>query len=97
MGAGAPAGAAAHTVISGGAESVVPWGGLSDVDRECARVRTAVTELDKQIASREQRLGNAKYVERAPPHVVASDRAILDEMKAKRQQLADKVQALCGG
>jgi valyl-tRNA synthetase len=93
----APEGAAAHAIISGGTEIVVPLAGLVDVDRECARLRTEVAELDKQISSREQRLENAKYVERAPAQVVANDRAILDEMKAKRQQLADKVQSLCGG
>jgi valyl-tRNA synthetase len=81
----------------GGAEITVPLAGATDIDRECARLRTEVAELDKQITSREQRLGNAKYVERAPAQVVANDRAILDEMKTKRQQLADKVQALCGG
>jgi valyl-tRNA synthetase len=95
--ASAPGGAAAHAVIGGGTEIVVPLAGLIDVERECARLRTEVADLDKQITSREQRLGNPKYVERAPQHVVANDRAILDEMKAKRSQLADKVQALCGG
>ena len=93
----APTGAAAHAVIAGGTEIVVPLAGLIDVERECTRLRTEVADLDKQIASREQRLSNPKYVERAPQHVVASDRAILDEMKAKRGQLADKVQVLCGG
>jgi valyl-tRNA synthetase len=42
-------------------------------------------------------LNNPKYVERAPEHVVASDRKILDEMKSKRDQLAGKVGSLCGG
>jgi valyl-tRNA synthetase len=95
--ASTPSGAAAHAVIGGGTEIVVPLAGLIDVERECARLRAEVAELDKQIASREQRLSNPKYVERAPPHVVASDRAILEEMKARRGQLADKVNALCGG
>jgi valyl-tRNA synthetase len=93
----APGGAAAHAVITGGTEIIVPLAGLIDVDRECARLRTEVADLDKQITSREQRLNNPKYVERAPENVVASDRAMLGEMKAKRKQLADKVQALCGG
>jgi valyl-tRNA synthetase len=93
----APTGAAAHAVITGGTEIVVPLAGLIDVERECARLRTEVADLDKQITSRDQRLSNPKYLERAPQQVVANDRAILDEMKAKRSQLADKVQALCGG
>jgi hypothetical protein len=42
-------------------------------------------------------LSNTKYLERAPAQVVANDRAILEEMKAKRDQLVDKVRSLCGG
>jgi len=93
----APEGAAAHALIAGGTEIVVPLAGLIDVEKECARLRAEVADLEKQIASREQRLNNPKYVERAPEQVVASDRAILAEMRSKRGQLADKVGALCGG
>lgn len=74
----------------------IPLAGLIDVDKECARLRGEVAELEKQIVSREGRLNNAKYVERAPANVVANDRAILEEMKTKRDQLRDKVRTLCG-
>ena len=83
-------------MIGGGTEIMLPLAGLIDVDKECARLRGEVAELEKQIESRSQRLSNAKYVERAPPQVVANDRAILDEMKSKREQLVDKVRSLCG-
>jgi valyl-tRNA synthetase len=56
-----------------------------------------VAQLTTQIGSREARLSNAKYLERAPADVVAGDRAILDEMKSKRDQLTERVQSLCGG
>jgi len=92
----APAGAAAHAVLTGGSEIVIPLAGLIDIEKECAKMRAEVSELDKQITSREGRLNNPKYVERAPANVVANDRAILDEMKAKREQLAGKVRSLCG-
>jgi valyl-tRNA synthetase len=92
----APSGAAAHAVLSGGTEVIVPLAGLIDVDKECARLRAEVAELGNQISSREGRLSNAKYVERAPAQVVANDRAILEEMKSKRDQLVDKVRSLCG-
>ena len=91
-----PSGAAAHAVISGGTEVIVPLAGLVDLEKECARLRTEVAELEKQITSREGRLNNTKYVERAPPNVVANDRAILEEMKTKRGQLVSKVRSLCG-
>jgi len=92
----APATVAAHAVLGGGTEVVVPLAGLIDVEKECARLRGEVSELEQQIASREGRLANAKYVERAPAAVVATDRATLEEMKAKRGQLVDKVRSLCG-
>jgi valyl-tRNA synthetase len=93
----APEGAAAHAILSGGTEAIVPLAGLIDVDKECARLRGEVAEFEKQIVSREGRLSNAKYLERAPANVVAGDRAILDEMKSKRDQLREKVRTLCGG
>jgi len=93
----APAGAAAHAVLTGGTEIIVPLAGLIDVDKECGRLRGEVAELEKQITSRDARLSNAKYLERAPAQVVANDRAILDEMKSKRDQLVEKVRSLCGG
>jgi len=91
-----PGGAAAHAVVTGGTEIVVPLAGLIDVERECARLRVEVADLEKQIVSRQARLENPKYVERAPAQVVANDRAILDEMRAKRNQLVEKVRSLCG-
>jgi valyl-tRNA synthetase len=91
-----PGGAAAHAVLSGGTEIIVPLAGLIDLEKECNRLRGEVSELVKQITSREGRLNNTKYVERAPAEVVASDRAILQEMKSKHGQLVDKVRSLCG-
>ncbi len=96
VGESAPAGAAAHAVLTGGTEVIVPLAGLIDLEKECARMRGEVAELEKQIQSREGRLSNEKYVAKAPPNVVANDRAILEEMKSKRDQLTDKVRSLCG-
>jgi len=93
---GAPAEGAAHVLLRGGSEVVVPLAGLIDVDKECQRLRGELEALEKQITSREQRLANPKYVERAPEHVVRSDRATLEEMVSKRGQLTEKVRALCG-
>jgi valyl-tRNA synthetase len=92
----APAGAAAHAILSAGAEVIVPLAGLVDVEKECQRLRGELQALIKQITSREQRLSNSKYIERAPPDVVASDRATLDEMMGKREQITAKVRSLCG-
>src|SRR5207249_5010540 len=52
---------AAHAVLGGGNEIVVPLAGLIDVDKECQRLRGELAALEKQIVSREQRLANPKY------------------------------------
>src|SRR5439155_3833362 len=87
----AAAGAAAHAVLGGGVEVIVPLAGLVDVTKECERLRGELDALVRQITSREQRLSNEKYVAKAPPHVVESDRAILAEMRGKREQIDAKV------
>jgi valyl-tRNA synthetase len=96
VGTGQAPESAAHAVLRGGSEVVVPLAGLIDVDKECQRLRGELEALAKQIVAREQRLANPKYVERAPEHVVRSDRATLEEMVSKRGQLTEKVRALCG-
>jgi valyl-tRNA synthetase len=94
--AGAPAGAAAHAILSGGSQLVVPLAGLIDLEKECVRLKGELATLQQQITSRQARLDNPKYVERAPTHVVEGDRATLAEMKTKRDQISDKVRSLCG-
>jgi valyl-tRNA synthetase len=93
----APAGVAAHAVLSGGTSLVVPLAGLVDVDKECARLRGELTSLEKQLESLESRLANEKFISKAPPEVVDGERKKLGEWSARRQQLREKVQTLCGG
>jgi valyl-tRNA synthetase len=93
----APAGAAAHAVLTGGISLVVPLAGLVDVDKECARLTGELTSLETQLSGLEGRLSNEKFTSKAPADVVAAERAKLAEWTARRQQLRDKVRSLCGG
>ena len=84
-------------MLSGGLSLVVPLAGLVDVDKECARLTGELASLEKQLAGLEGRLSNEKFTSKAPPDVVAGERAKLADWTARRQQLRDKVQTLCGG
>jgi valyl-tRNA synthetase len=95
IGGNGDAGAAAHAIVAG-CEVTVPLAGLVDVAQECERLQKELAELDKQIESRSARLNNEKYVAKAPPNVVASDRQILADMQDKARQLREKVKTLCG-
>ncbi|MDB4908172.1 MAG: Valyl-tRNA synthetase [Gemmatimonadetes bacterium] len=93
----APGGdASAHSIIEGGSEIVVPLAGLVDVAKECARLKTELAGLEKQLAALEGRLANEGFVSRAPASVIEGERNKLAEWTTRRQQLADKVRSLCG-
>ena len=92
----APTEAAAHGLLPGGASVVVPLAGLVDLDRECAKLRTELAQLEKQLGALESRLANEGFLSRAPQDVVAAERQKAGEWAARRQQLGDKLRALCG-
>jgi putative cardiolipin synthase len=58
--------------------------------------RTRIFVGSFNLDPRSARLNNEKYVAKAPPNVVAGDRAILAEMQEKARQLREKVTTLCG-
>jgi valyl-tRNA synthetase len=92
----APKGAGASVILRGGTELVVPLEGLVDVKKECARLKGELASLVKQLTSLESRLENPGFVERAPAHVIDSERAKRDEWSARRDQLTTRIEGLCG-
>jgi valyl-tRNA synthetase len=95
---GASSGAgAAHSVLSDGSEVIVPLGGLVDLSKECGKLRGELEQLETQLESLSKRLRNEGFISRAPAAVVESERKKEDEWIKRREQLAAKVKALCGG
>lgn len=94
----APAGAgAAHSVLPDGSEVIVPLGGLVDLSRECGKLRGELEQLETQLHALSKRLRNEGFISRAPASVVESERKKEEDWIKRREQLADKVKALCGG
>ncbi|HEX5437102.1 MAG TPA: valine--tRNA ligase [Gemmatimonadaceae bacterium] len=91
-----PTGAAAHALLQRGAQLIIPLAGTIDVAKECARLSGELAQLEKQLGSLEQRLNNPNFTTRAKPEVVEGERRKLEQWSARRQQLEDKVTALCG-
>ncbi|CAN5366475.1 valine--tRNA ligase [soil metagenome] len=89
--------AAAHVVLSDGSELVVPLAGVVDLDRECARLRGELSELERQLRLLEQRLANERFTSKAPANVVDAERQKRREWSARREQLVRKVEELCTG
>jgi valyl-tRNA synthetase len=89
--------AAAHSVLADGSEVIVPLGGLVDLTKECRKLRTELEQLEVQLEALSKRLRNEGFTSRAPANVVAAERAKEEEWTKRREQLAEKVKALCGG
>ncbi|MGH7696941.1 MAG: valine--tRNA ligase, partial [Gemmatimonadaceae bacterium] len=89
-------GPAAHQVLSGGSEVIVPLEGVIDVAKECARLRAELTSLEKQLTGLTQRLANDKFTARAKPEIVAAERQKEGEWRTRSEQLRAKVLSLCG-
>jgi len=88
---------AAHSVLADGSEVIVPLGGLVDLTKECGKLRTELEQLEVQLEALSKRLRNEGFTSRAPANVVAAERAKEEEWTKRREQLAEKVKALCGG
>jgi valyl-tRNA synthetase len=92
----APSGPAANVIIPGGTELIVPLEGLIDVARECARLRTELAGLEKQLTALEARLENPGFLGRAPAQVVDSERAKAQEWRSRRDLMRSRIEGLCG-
>lgn len=84
-------------MLSDGSEVIVPLGGLVDLSKECGKLRSELDQLETQLESLSKRLRNDSFTSRAPAAVVESERKKEDEWIKRREQLAAKVKALCGG
>jgi valyl-tRNA synthetase len=91
-----PEGAAAHHILSDGSHVVLPLAGTVDVDKECARLRTELAALDKQLTALRGRLANESFVTRAKPEIVEAERVKEREWTTRRDQMEQKVRSLCG-
>ena len=89
-------GAAAHALLAGGLEVVIPLEGIVDVARERGKLETELAQLDKQLTSLRGRLGNAGFTDKAPAAVVDAERAKDVEWTARVAQLRAKIRAMGG-
>jgi valyl-tRNA synthetase len=87
---------AARALLSDGTDIAVPLGGLVDIEKECAKLRTELDQLERQLTSLSQRLANAGFTTRAPAHIVAAERAKEQEWTTRRDQMRAKITGLCG-
>jgi valyl-tRNA synthetase len=90
----AAGGAAATVLLRDGIDLVVPLAGMIDLVKERQRLETEAVQLLTQLTALEARLANEKFVAKAPPAVVAAERAKAEEWRARHAQLLDRIARL---
>ncbi|NNC54922.1 MAG: valine--tRNA ligase, partial [Pseudomonadales bacterium] len=86
----------AATQLLGSLEIMVPLAGNIDKDAEIARLDKALAKLQKEAGRLQGKLGNEKFVGKAPADVIEKEREKLaqclqatDKLAAQREQLSE--------
>ena len=85
---------AAATALLGDMRLLVPMKGLIDVDAERARLNKQVDKVRAELAKANGKLGNEKFVNNAPPAVVAQERDRVTEFEKTLSQLQEQLEKL---
>jgi len=75
-------------------EAYMPMDGLIDVEAERVRISKEIEKMRIEVTKAEGKLGNASFVDRAPPEVVVQEKQRLEEWKTKLAQLGEMLEAL---
>ena len=85
--AGAEKPAQAAAGLAAGVEIFVPLAGLVDFRQEAERLKKAIKKAEKEFSGVDKKLGNEKFLAKAPAEVVEKERA-------KHRELAEKLEKL---
>ena len=77
----------AVALAAGGVSIYLPMTGLVDMEAEKKRLQKEVESVDQQIARIDGLLGNDGFLAKAPAQVVSREKAKLEELQGRRQQL----------
>jgi valyl-tRNA synthetase len=82
------------TALLGGMKILVPMAGLIDVEAERSRLSKSLEKVSGDLKKTQGKLGNQKFVEKAPPAVVEKERQRVKEMEREINQLNDQLERL---
>jgi len=85
-GAAKPKGSAAAGLA--GVEVYVPLGGIVDIDVERKRLAKDLEKIARECEKTEARLGDVRFLEKAPPEIVEQEKARFGEMSDRRRRIA---------
>jgi valyl-tRNA synthetase len=79
------------TAVAGPCRLVFPQ---ADVAREIERLEKALGKAQAEVARAEKKLGNAKFIENAPPDLVEEERTKLSDWQAREAEIRERLASL---
>ncbi|MDP8256584.1 MAG: valine--tRNA ligase [Candidatus Alcyoniella australis] len=72
----------------------VPLAGLVDLEAESTRLNKEIDKVDKDLSKIKAKLGNEKFLTRAPEEVVQLERERYEQLDARKAKLADALERI---
>ena len=72
----------------------LPIGNIIDIEAETKRLSRQIADVDTQLGKINGKLGNDKFLARAPEDVVARERLRLEELSTQKSQLEKILESL---
>jgi valyl-tRNA synthetase len=73
---------------------IVPLEGVVDIEEEIKRIKKVMEKTQKDVGILSAKLGNENFMKNAPEDLVATDRALLESLKARMERLQDSLTRL---
>ena len=91
-----PGGTGSHGVLTNGTELFLPLEGLLDLERERKRLSGEIERLSNQLRGTEAKLGNGRFLEKAPEEVVTRERQKAASFREQMEKLQEKLKVFEG-
>ena len=82
------------TAVIQGMELFVPLAGLIDLSKEIDRLERQIQDMKGRLSSVSRKLGNKKFVERAPENVISHERDKMQKYESDLSKLQQNLEAL---
>jgi valyl-tRNA synthetase len=84
----------AKAIVGGDIEVVIPLAGLVDIEAEKKRIIKEISKAEKEVSGIQKKLGNEKFLARAPQEVVDEQHRRLAEEQQRGKLLAEALEFL---
>ena len=81
-------------IVSEELEVYLPLAGVLDLEAEVSRLQKELAQEEKELRRTVGKLQNPNFVQKAPPEIVAKEKARFEERSARKNKLKERIQEL---